>query len=54
MPLIDENLKAQTTDTFNQNQSLKSNQSTNSFNNFNPPPSQGLFHIPEKYLQLIP
>lgn len=57
MPLINENLKAQDTEAFDQ--SFKSNQQTNAFStnsqNFNQPNSnQGLFHIPEKFLQLIP
>jgi hypothetical protein len=67
MPLIDqEDLKTPNTDTFTSQSSFKSNQVPNSFstnqnpfnaqstNNFNQPPSQGLFQIPEKFLQLIP
>jgi hypothetical protein len=60
MPMINDENLTQATDAFT-NQGFKSNQSTNSFNaqatnNFNQPNQnqKGLFHIPEKYLQLIP
>ena len=58
MPLIDETNQAEKlsakhqTNSFPMNQNSFNTKNTNDFNQSNQ--SQGLFHIPEKYLQLIP
>lgn len=62
MPLIQEELKAQTTEAFNQSQGFKSNQSTNAFstnsqfnqNQFSEPQPKGLISLPPALMQIIP